>query len=176
MWNIPHAMFSFSLTPSLLHTRLARARITLRAHACHSLSPSPLPTFTFSAAPQAAKERCLCLFQIKLFIIYSSTIIRTTAWKIVAKLQITHGLKRDQFFIVYHSANRLARRPCIVPDNAWRCYFSNLNKKYVYYILYVTHIIRNTIYALCKIAEHVFEFPLSGLSLILLRSGPIWFI
>ena len=77
MWNIPHAMFSFSLTTSPLHTRLARARITFRAHACHSLSPSLLPTFTFSAArhgtikynstaaPQAAKERCLCLFQIK---------------------------------------------------------------------------------------------------------------
>ena len=75
-------MFSFSLTSSLLHTRLARARITLRAHACHSLSPSPLPTFTFSAArrgtikynftaaPQAAKERCLCLFQIKFLFCY----------------------------------------------------------------------------------------------------------
>ena len=77
MSNIPHAMFSSSLTPSLLHTRLTRARITLHAHACHSLPPSPLSSFTYSAArcstinynftaaPQAAKERCLCLFQIK---------------------------------------------------------------------------------------------------------------
>ena len=81
----------------------------------------------------------------------------------------THGLKRYRAFIVYHAANnRLARRPYAVSGNAWR-YFSNLNlKKYIYYVLFVHYIFSKCIMS----NEDLFEYPLSGLSLIRPWSGP----
>ena len=54
------------------------------------------------------------------------------------RYKVANGLKCDQAFVAYHSANRLANRPHPVSGNPWRFFFFKLkwkNTVITYYII-----------------------------------------